>query len=48
MPLLAIPTHVCPTCALHDFAVIIDGGEVVDRWHVTARGREGVRSIVAD
>ncbi|HWE35834.1 MAG TPA: D-TA family PLP-dependent enzyme [Isosphaeraceae bacterium] len=40
-PLLAIPTHVCPTCALHDFASVIDRGEVADRWDVTARGREG-------
>ena len=38
-PLLAIPTHVCPTCALHSEATVIDGGEVVDRWTIPARGR---------
>ena len=38
-PLLAIPTHVCPTCALHSWAYAIEGGEVVDRWEVRARDR---------
>ncbi|CAN5899202.1 D-TA family PLP-dependent enzyme [soil metagenome] len=38
-PLLAIPTHVCPTSALHKFAYVIEDGEVVDRWEVTARDR---------
>lgn len=37
--LLAIPTHVCPTCALHAFAYVIEGGEIVDRWEVAARDR---------
>lgn len=38
-PLLAIPTHVCPTCALHGWAYVIEGGKPVDRWQVTARDR---------
>jgi D-threonine aldolase len=38
-PLLAIPMHVCPTCALHAFAYVVEGGEVVDRWEVAARDR---------
>ncbi len=38
-PLLAIPTHICPTCALHSWAYVIEGGEVVDRWEVRARDR---------
>lgn len=38
-PMLAIPTHVCPTCALHAFAYVIEGGELVDRWEVAARDR---------
>ena len=38
-PILAIPTHVCPTCALHDEALVIEHGRVVDRWPVEARGR---------
>ena len=37
--LLAIPTHVCPTCALHAWAYVVEGGEVVDRWEVAARDR---------
>jgi len=37
--LLAIPTHICPTCALHAFAYVVEGGEVVDRWEVAARDR---------
>ena len=35
----AIPTHICPTCALHQEAVIVRGGEVVDRWAIAARDR---------
>ena len=38
-PLLAIPTHVCPTVALHRRAYVIDEGHVVDQWEVTARDR---------
>ena len=38
-PLLAIPTHICPTCALHSWAYVLEGGEVVDRWEVKARDR---------
>jgi D-serine deaminase-like pyridoxal phosphate-dependent protein len=37
--LLAIPTHICPTCALHAFAYVVEDGEVVDRWEVAARDR---------
>jgi D-serine deaminase-like pyridoxal phosphate-dependent protein len=38
-PLLAIPTHICPTCALHAFAYVVEDGRVVDRWEVAARDR---------
>ena len=38
-PLLAIPTHICPTCALHSWAYLIEGGKLVGRWNVTARDR---------
>lgn len=37
--LLAIPTHICPTCALHRRAYVVDRGEVVDEWEVQARDR---------
>ncbi len=38
-PLLAIPTHICPTCALYSHAVVISDGQVIDRWPVEARDR---------
>jgi D-serine deaminase-like pyridoxal phosphate-dependent protein len=38
-PLLAIPTHICPTCALHEYATVIDDGRLVDFWMVEARKR---------
>ena len=38
-PLWAIPTHICPTCALHSWVYVVEGGEVVDRWGVEARDR---------
>ena len=36
---LAIPMHICPTCALHRGAYVIEDGELVDTWEVTARDR---------
>ncbi|WP_206352381.1 D-TA family PLP-dependent enzyme [Tautonia rosea] len=38
-PVLAIPVHICPTCALHREALAIQGGTIVDRWPVIARDR---------
>jgi D-threonine aldolase len=38
-PLLAIPTHICPTVALHRRVDVIEDGELVARWDVTARDR---------
>ncbi len=37
--LLAIPTHVCPTVALHRRAYVIRDGQAVSQWEVTARDR---------
>ena len=37
--LLAIPRHVCPTCALHRQLFVIAGGQLVDRWDVASRDR---------
>jgi D-serine deaminase-like pyridoxal phosphate-dependent protein len=37
--LLAIPTHICPTCALHRQAYVVDGGRVVGQWEIAARDR---------
>jgi D-threonine aldolase len=38
-PALAIPMHICPTCALHRRAYVIEDGAVVDEWEVSARDR---------
>src|SRR5262249_22729791 len=38
-PLLAMPTHICPTMALHRRAYVIEDGALVDQWEVTARDR---------
>lgn len=35
----AMPSHVCPTCALHQFAYVVENGKVVDRWDIAARDR---------
>jgi len=37
--LLAIPRHICPTCALHQQVYVVSGGKVVDVWKVAARDR---------
>lgn len=37
--LYAIPGHVCPTVALHSHLIVVEEGQVVDRWAVTARDR---------
>ena len=37
--LLAIPTHICPTCALHRRVYVIRDGSLVDEWEVQARDR---------
>lgn len=37
--LLGIPTHICPTSALHQSVTVIEDGKVVDCWDVTARNR---------
>ncbi|MDG2129655.1 MAG: D-TA family PLP-dependent enzyme [Fuerstiella sp.] len=37
--LLGIPTHICPTSALHQDVAVIDRGQLVGSWDVTARNR---------
>ncbi len=37
--LYGIPTHICPTTALHQELVVVEGGEAVDIWKVFARDR---------
>jgi len=36
---LAIPTHICPTSALHRRTYVIAGGRLVNEWEVSARDR---------
>lgn len=35
----AIPTHVCPTSAMHRFAYVVEKGEVTGQWEIVARDR---------
>ena len=37
--LLAMPSHVCPTCNLHRKAFVISGGQWADTWEVDAARR---------
>jgi len=36
---LAVPTHVCPTCALHKEAYVVEDGRVTGTWAIAARDR---------
>jgi D-serine deaminase-like pyridoxal phosphate-dependent protein len=35
----AIPTHICPTCAMHQRAYVVEGGAVVGTWDIVGRDR---------
>jgi len=35
----AMPTHICPTCAMHREAYVVENGQVVERWEIVARDR---------
>jgi D-serine deaminase-like pyridoxal phosphate-dependent protein len=35
----ALPSHICPTVALHRDALVAEGGKVVGRWAVASRDR---------
>lgn len=35
----ALPTHVCPTSALHKFAYVVEKGHVIGTWDIVARDR---------
>ncbi len=37
--IFAIPTHICPTCALHQKVYVIEGGRCTETWAVAARDR---------
>jgi D-serine deaminase-like pyridoxal phosphate-dependent protein len=35
----AVPTHICPTCALHRQAHVVEGGRVTETWDIVGRDR---------
>ncbi len=35
----AVPTHICPTCALHKSAYVIEDGQVTGTWEIAGRDR---------
>lgn len=35
----AIPTHICPTCAMHQRAYVVEKGNVVGTWDIVGRDR---------
>ncbi len=35
----AVPTHICPTCALHRQAYVVENGRVTECWDIVARDR---------
>lgn len=35
----AIPTHVCPTCAMHQRAYVVENGEMTGTWDIAGRDR---------
>ncbi len=37
---LAIPVHVCPTCALHRQAYVVEGGKLIGTWDIVGRDRQ--------
>ncbi len=37
--LFAVPTHICPTVAMHKQAYVVEGGEVTGTWEIVGRDR---------
>ena len=35
----AMPTHICPTCALHRQAYVVEGGRLAEMWDIAGRDR---------
>lgn len=35
----AVPTHICPTCAAHGSAYVVENGRVTETWPIAARDR---------
>ncbi|MCU6218012.1 hypothetical protein [Enterobacter bugandensis] len=37
--LYVIPTHICPTSNLYEYALVSENHEIVDKWYINARNR---------
>lgn len=37
--IFAVPTHICPTVAMHKQAYVVEGGEVSEMWEIVGRDR---------
>jgi D-serine deaminase-like pyridoxal phosphate-dependent protein len=37
--LFAVPTHICPTCAMHKQAYVVEDGAVTGTWEIVGRDR---------
>lgn len=35
----AMPTHICPTCAMHKAAYVVENGQVIGQWEIVGRDR---------
>jgi D-serine deaminase-like pyridoxal phosphate-dependent protein len=35
----AVPTHICPTCAMHQRAYVVEDGRVTETWEIAGRDR---------
>jgi D-serine deaminase-like pyridoxal phosphate-dependent protein len=35
----AVPTHICPTCAMHRQALVVENGNITQTWDIVARDR---------
>jgi D-serine deaminase-like pyridoxal phosphate-dependent protein len=35
----AIPTHICPTCAMHKEAYVVENGRISGKWQIVGRDR---------
>ena len=38
--ILAVPVHICPTTALHRYAIAIANNQVIGKWEIVGRDRD--------
>ncbi len=39
MKCIAVPTHICPTCAMHQQAYVVEEAACRETWDIAARDR---------